>query len=309
MEVMRHEGRRNDEILQPRQNRRPGVRFGPGVSTTKTQSLLLIYEKDQERSETCVWKLLYHAVHLVANGEAASSGIKEKAGKMAITGKSSGPAVILLIAFLVVNPVPGKVFASEHDTLVAQLRKDEWHAYFSNSGEKLNKSFDSLLELANNRGLDWQIRIKCIMLLSETSDPRRADVLVGMFRNPFFNSECPAIKTNVVKALGTIDNDESVVDALIDGMNDRELQVREAAVQALGRLRNEKAVPFLIEKLSDRNFSIRISAVRSLGQIKDQKAVPFLKDIADRDPDDLIRNEATSALNKMKIMKALRRSP
>jgi hypothetical protein len=228
---------------------------------------------------------------------------------MRITRKLFGPAVILFLGFLVLNSVPGKVFASEHDTLVAQLRKDKWHAHFSSDGEKLDKSFDSLLELANNRGLDWQIRIRCIILLSETSNPRRADVLVGMFRNPFFNSVCPAIKTSVVTALGTIDNDERVVDALIDGMNDRELQVREAAVQALGRLRNEKAVPFLIEKLSDRSFSIRISAVRSLGQIKDPKAIPFLKDVADRDPDDLIRNEATLALNKMKIIKAFRTSP
>jgi HEAT repeat protein len=260
------------------------------------------------KAETCIWKLL-HLAHFVTNREAPSSGINERADKMTITRKLSGPAVILFLGLLILNPVPGKVFASEHDTLVAQLRKDDWHAYFSNDREKLNTSFDSLLELANNRGLDWQIRIRCIILLSETRDPRKADVLVGMFRNPFFNSECPAIKTSVVTALGTIGNDEWVVDALIDGMNDRELQVREAAVQALGRLQNEKAVPFLIKKLSDRSFSIRISAVKSLGQIKDQKAIPFLKDIADHDPDDLIRNEATLALNKMKIMKAFRTSP
>jgi hypothetical protein len=231
----------------------------------------------------------------VTNREAASSGVNEKADKMTITNKLFGPAVILFLV-LVLNLVPGKIFASEHDTLVVQLGKDEWHVYFSNDGEKLNKSFDSLLELANNRGLDWRIRIRCIILLSETSDPRKADILVGMFRNPFFNSECPAIKTSIVTALGAIDNDQRVVDALIDGMNDRELQVREAAIQVLGRLRNEKAVPFLIKKLSDRSFSIRMSVIRSLGQIKDQKAIPFLKDIADGDPDDLIRNEATSAL-------------
>jgi hypothetical protein len=283
--------------------------FEIGFFCNKKRSPLLKYDKDQGRSETCIWKLLYHAAHFVTNREAASSGINEKEDKMTSTGKLFGPAVICFIAFLVLNPVPGKIFASDHDALLAQLRKDEWHAYFSKDREKLNKSFDSLLELANNRGLDWRIRIRCIMLLSETSLPRRADVLVGMFRNPFFNSECPAIKTNIVTALGTIDNEQRVVAALIDGMNDRELQVREAAVQALGRLRNKEAVPFLIEKLGDRSFTIRVSAIRSLGQIRDQKATPFLRNIADGDPDVLIRNEATAALNKMKIMKAFRTTP
>jgi hypothetical protein len=219
---------------------------------------------------------------------------------MKINDKLFGPVVILFLGFLVLNPVPAKIFAADQDALVAQLRKDEWHGYFSHDREKLNTSFDSLLELANNRGLDWRIRIRGIILLSETSDPRKADVLVGMFRDPFFNSECPAIKTNIVRALGATDNDQRAVDALIDGMNDQELQVREAAIQALGRLGNKKAVPFLIRKLSDRNFSIRISAIRSLGQIKDREVIPFLKDIADGDQDSLIRNEATLALNRMK---------
>jgi HEAT repeat protein len=218
---------------------------------------------------------------------------------MKITNKLSGTAVILFLELLVLNLVPGKVFASDYDTLVAQLRQDNWHVYFSHDGEKLNKDFDPLLELANNRGLDWRIRIRGIILLSETTEPRRADVIVGMFRNPFFNSECPAIKTSVVTALGAIGNDKGVVDALIDGMNDGELQVREASIESLGRLRSKKAVPFLINKLSDRSFSIRISAIRSLGQIKDQRAIPVLKNIADSDPDNLIRNEATLALNKM----------
>jgi HEAT repeat protein len=226
---------------------------------------------------------------------------------MAGTNKLFG-AVILFFAFLVLSLVPRETSAAQHDSLIAQLREDRWHVYFSNDKQKLNNSFSPLLELANNRGLDWRIRIRCITLLSETSDPRRADVLVGMFRDDFFNSECPAIKTTIVRALGAVPDDQRVVDALIDGMNDRELQVREAAIQALGALRNAKAVPFLINKLSDGNFSIKMSVIRSLGQIRDPKAIPLLKNIADSDADDLLRNEATSALIKMKSQKAFGRT-
>jgi len=207
---------------------------------------------------------------------------------------------MLFLCLLVLNPAPGRIFASKDDTL-SQLQKDDWHEYFSNGGkEKLNRSFDELLELANNTGLDWHIRIRGIILLSETSDPRKADVFLGMFLNPLFNWECPAVKTSVVTAFGSVDKDPRIVDALIDGMNDREVQVREAAIQVLGRIGDEKAVPFLIKKLDDRSVAIRLSAIRSLGQIKDQRAVPFLKKIADGDQDDLIRNEAASALTRMR---------
>jgi hypothetical protein len=219
---------------------------------------------------------------------------------MAISKKLFAPTVMLFLGLLVLNPAPGRIFASKDDTL-SQLQKDDWHEYFSNGGkEKLNRSFDALLELANNTGLDWHIRIRGIILLSETSDPRKADVLLGMFLNPLFNWECPAVKTCIVTAFGSVDKDQRIVDALIDGMNDREVQVREAAVQVLGRIGDEKAVPFLIKKLDDRSVAIRLSAIRSLGQIKDQRAVPFLKKIADGDQEDLIRNEAASALTRMK---------
>ncbi len=220
---------------------------------------------------------------------------------MAISKKLVSPAVILVLGLFVLKAAPGKIYASQYDTLVSQLRQDNWHTYLWNGRkEMLNQSFDALLELTNNRGLDWHIRIRGIVLLSEMSDPRKADVLIGMFLNPLFNWECPAIKTSVVTALGSIDKDPRAVDALIEGMNDRELQVREAAIQVLGRIGNEKAVPFLIKQLNDGSVAIRLSAIRSLGQIKDKRAVPFLEKISDGDQDDLLRNEAVSALTRMK---------
>jgi HEAT repeat protein len=76
--------------------------------------------------------------------------------------------------------------------------------------------------------------------------------------------------------------------------------VREAAIQALGRLESERSVPFLIGKLNDRSFAIRRSAILSLGLIRDSRAMPFLREIAEGDRDLVIRSVAAAALTKMK---------
>jgi HEAT repeats len=211
-------------------------------------------------------------------------------------------AVVLFFTIVLLHPSGGKLFASEYDPFVAELRKADWHAHFSTGPEKerLNSSFDTLLGLVKNKGIDWRIRIRGIILLGETSNPKRAAILIHMYHNPFFNAGCPSIKMSLVIALSNIDNDSEVVDTLIEGMRDSELEVREASIQALGRLGSGRAVPFLIGALNDRSFAIRRSAILSLSRIRDRRALPFLKNIADGDSDRLLRNEAASALTKMK---------
>jgi len=196
----------------------------------------------------------------------------------------------------------GQGIASSYDSLVEQLRSDDWHEHFSREtgGKTLDQSLDGLLDLANNGGLDWRIRIRGIILLSETSGPRKVDILLNMFRDSFFNGECPAVKTTIVTALGRVGKDPRIVAALIDGTEDRELQVREASVIALGKMGDQKAVPSLIRKLDDTSFAIRLGAVKALAGIKDKRAIPYIKKIADTDRDDVMRKEARSALAKLK---------
>ncbi len=211
------------------------------------------------------------------------------------------PAVALFFCFVILYP-SGKLFASGDDLLVAELQKADWHERFSTQPQKerLNSSFDTLLSLVRNKGIDWRIRIRGIVLIGETDNPGRAAILIRMFHNPFFNAECPSIKTSIVIALSSIDNDPKVVDTLIGGMSDSEIEVREAAIMALGRLGSGRAVPFLIEALKDRSFAIKRSAILSLSRIDDRRAVPFLKKMAEGDRDPLLRSVAETALTKMK---------
>ncbi len=220
---------------------------------------------------------------------------------MRIIGTFLERAVIFFLGLAICCPAE-TAFASEYDTIVAGLQKDNWHAHFSagSEREKLNRSFDMLVGLTGNKGIDWRIRIRGIILVSETNNPKRADVLIRMYHNPFFNAECPSIKSSIVTALGNVSDNQKVIDTLIEAADDSEIEVREKAILALGRPGDEKAVPFLIGKLHDRSFAIKRSAIQSLGLIRDKRAVPFLREMTGRDGDELLRMEATSALTKMK---------
>jgi hypothetical protein len=209
---------------------------------------------------------------------------------------------ILLLGLGLLSPSGGKLYASQYDSLVTALQRDDWHAHFSSpiQRENLNRSFDTLIGLVWNKGINWRIRIRGIVLLGETSNPKRAEILIRMFHNPFFNAECPSIKMSLITALSSIEDDPKVVDTLIEAMGDSEIEVREAAIHALGKLESERSVPFLIGKLNDRSFAIRRSAILSLGLIRDSRAMPFLREIAEGDQDLVLRSVATAALMKMK---------
>lgn len=209
----------------------------------------------------------------------------------------------LILCSIVLYPNTPKSFAADYDPIVAELKKDNWRTGLSKTGAmNLNDEtiFNAFVNLINNTGLDWRIRIRGITVLGESGNPRTADFLMQTFYNAFVTDECPAIKTSLASELGNFRDDTRVIDALISGLDDSELQVREASIRSLGIIGNTRALPFLIERLNDGNFAVRVSAIRSIGQIGDKKAVPFLKKIADNDGDALLRKEAETALLRIK---------
>ncbi len=221
---------------------------------------------------------------------------------MRIAGGVILQTVVFFFLISSLHPFGGRAFASVDDQITAELRKPDWHARLSTGPQKemLNKSFDTLLSIVRNKGIDWRIRIRGIVLIGETTNPERAAILIRMLHNPFFNAGCPSIKRSIVIALSNIDNDPKVVEALIGAMSDPEIEVREEAIQALGTLGSDKAVPFLIGALNDRSFAIKRSAILSLSRIRDTSAVPYLKRMTGAENDPLLRAEAETALARMK---------
>ena len=82
----------------------------------------------------------------------------------------------------------------------------------------------------------------------------------------------------VIAVLGILKDRESV-DALVALLNDANNQVRPAAAQALGAIRDPRAVEPLIEHLT-KNWQDTHDIARALGEIKDPRAIGPLIDAA-----------------------------
>jgi HEAT repeat protein len=161
------------------------------------------------------------------------------------------------------------------------------------------ESVKALMGVVEDRHEDWRLQIKAIKLLSGVDDQRVANLLIRVLTDPFLTFDCPALKWNAAVELGNFGKYQDVVDALIKGLADDVVYVREAAIQSLGQIGSMRAVPYLLSALNDKSFAIRISAVKALGKIGDNKAVPYLKEVAANDTDQYIKDEAEKALRTL----------
>ncbi len=189
------------------------------------------------------------------------------------------------------------------DGMVAEFQRDDWESrLLTDQGVALfrgESAFQELLGMVTNVGIDWGIRIKGIKLMGRMGTARAAAHLVDMMNDPFFNHECPSIKSYVAAALGNYGGDASVVTALINGTKDGELLVREASVHSLAMIGDSRAVPPLIEALGDRSDAVKLRAIEALGRIGDPAAVQHLRGLAEDSRDGVIREQALLALRVM----------
>ncbi|MBI3792120.1 MAG: HEAT repeat domain-containing protein [Gemmatimonadetes bacterium] len=93
----------------------------------------------------------------------------------------------------------------------------------------------------------------------------------------------------------SVEQDPTVVTALIERLSDTHPAVRRAAANSLGNLRARRAVSALITALSDKNREVRSAAAEALGSIQDTKAVPALVKLLSDDTGE-VRESAINAL-------------
>jgi len=160
-------------------------------------------------------------------------------------------------------------------------------------------SIGMLMKVAAERGEYWRVKIKAILLLGESGDPKVTGLLLSIFNDTFNNWECPSIKSYAAIALGNLRDDKRVVEALINGIGDRELLTREASIRSLGRIGSATAVPHLIDVLGDKSPAVRLSAIKALREIGDQQAIPYLRNVAENDGDYVVQREAVKSLEAL----------
>lgn len=204
----------------------------------------------------------------------------------------------IVLIFLFSNTVSS--FGDER--LINELSQDNWESQFMDQRilEDLKKedNLDKLLLIANNKGLDWRVRIRVIKILGEMHYKRVIPYLIKMFNDPFFHNECPSIKSSIASALGNY-NDKDVINSLINNINDPEIIVREEVIKSIGRIGDSSTLPYLINTLNDKNFAIKIASIKAIEKIGDSSAISALKRIISEDKDILLKREAEIAIERL----------
>jgi HEAT repeat protein len=163
-------------------------------------------------------------------------------------------------------------------------------------GRRDEETVDFLMTVAGDGWENWQVKVMSIQLLGKAKNPKAVDLLLEIFTSRSLHYRCPAIKTYAAIALGNFREDARIQDILIRGAQSDEPQVREASVQSLGKVGDDRSVPHLILLLNDHSTAIRLNAAYALERVADHRVIPFLKILSEKDSDEIVRNAAKNVL-------------
>jgi HEAT repeat protein len=163
------------------------------------------------------------------------------------------------------------------------------------------------LELSTETDKNTAYRTSIIETLGKLQDKRAIPPLIKILEDK--NLE---IKIAALYSLGILGGDK-VEDALIlklneistlNPLNRADLEFEKQIIILLGNLESKKAIQILIRKLEDKNPKIRKFAVESLGKVKDPKAIDPLLEHLN-DKNPEIRNATAYSLGTLKAEKAI----
>jgi HEAT repeat protein len=210
-------------------------------------------------------------------------------------------SIVITLWCLIIFHAPLYVFAETPiDHIKTELKSSELDTRKA-AVEKLRhrkdeETVDLLISLAGNRWEDWQVQVKAIQFLGEAKNPKALNLLLRIFNSHSRYWECPAIKSYTALALSNFGREPGVTDALTKGLHNSELLTRDASIQALGIIKDEKTLPSLVPLLQDKSVTIRLGVIRALENIGDRQVIPVLKIIAADDNDEVVRETAKFVL-------------
>jgi HEAT repeat protein len=147
---------------------------------------------------------------------------------------------------------------------------------------------------------DAQIRHQAVKSLGDMG-PKAKEAVPALIKT--FGD--PELRTYAFRALGAIGREaKETVPALIKTLAGPDANVRQGAARALGQIgpKAKDAVPELIRLLGDPDAGVRRGAATALGQIgpESKLAIPELERLAEKDPDESVRQNAHDALEKIR---------
>lgn len=90
------------------------------------------------------------------------------------------------------------------------------------------------------------------------------------------------------------------VSKLLKALSVNDVEIRIAAIEALGKTKDENAMNTLITLFKDPNALIRANAAEALGNIGNGRTLEFVRQLWNTDSDENVREKAKKAINDIK---------
>jgi len=120
----------------------------------------------------------------------------------------------------------------------------------------------------------------------------------------YAGSKDPVIRASALRGLARLTSRDDkqtvteVISILSGAVNDKNLEVRERAIEQLGTFKDENAVLAIAAQLQAKEVDIRIAAIRALGTTRHPSATPLVTDALE-DPNAEIRRAAVLAVGDL----------
>ena len=159
---------------------------------------------------------------------------------------------------------------------------------------------DSATLLENLRDSNWRVRRSAVLKLGELNDPATLPEMIALLEDK--DSDVREAAVGAVAAM------KPASEPLVKLLHDGNLDTRVAAAQTLALLGDKAAIPDLIDALNDESMWVRQPVVQALGATRSAKAIPALvKALTDEDSG--VRQAARDALIAIGTPDALKALP
>lgn len=143
---------------------------------------------------------------------------------------------------------------------------------------------------------DMWIRAQVIRLLGERGGEGIAETLLLLVNDPV-----GMIQIAVCEALGNL-KARAAKPALLGLLASTDADVKQAAIAAIGEIGGDDVAARLIAMLDDPHWGVRAAAAVALGRGRVAHALARLRDLAERDPDQLVRESAHFAIDQLAVV-------
>jgi len=134
-----------------------------------------------------------------------------------------------------------------------------------------------------------------IEALGQLGGGSAAEALLNVYRRP---ANSVMVRKAAVLSIGKIGSRKVVRDLARYVVREPSHEVKLAILEALGWQRDDRIAPVLARACHDKNVEIRVAAVRAVGENFTDETISVLKGLLGQDPDDRVRAAACTSLSK-----------